>query len=205
MKYTLLHIAILCGFVAGCSTTSSPNQVAGGGFETSDLQVLVIGTDGKPVASARVWLLTDTGASPTSSALDSTTSDFSGRVRFQVRDSLNLGLESWSGDSLAAVVPNLSGPFPNPIPLLLQPTHSLSLPCALFGMDSIAISGSHFVQRPPQACSDSFQIVVPAGNWNIMALPPAGTSRPLPFPVRSDSLPLWRQSQPPPPGGPAGP
>jgi len=205
MKNNLVEIAILCGFMAGCSSTSSPSQVAGGGFETSDLQALVIGTDGKPLASARVWLLADTGISAGSNALDSVESDVSGLARFQVRDSLKLGLESWSGDSLAAVVPGISAPFPNPIPLVLQPTHSLSLPCVLFGMDSIAISGSHFVQRPPPTCADSFQIVIPSGNWNIMALPPSGTARPSPFPVRSDSLPLWRPSQPPPYGGPGGP
>jgi len=205
MKYTLLHLAILSGLMAGCSTTSSPNQVAGGGFETSDLQAIVIGTNGRPVVSARVWLLTDTGASSTASALDSMSSDASGRVGFQVRDSLKPGLESWSGDSLAAVVQNLTQPFANPVVLMLLPTHSLSLPCASFGMDTIAIPGSHFMQRPPPTCVDSFQIVIPAGNWNIMALPPAGFAQPLPFPVRSDSLPLWRPSQPPPQGGPWGP
>ena len=185
----------------GCSKSDN-GDVAGGGFETSDLKALVIDTNGVPVASARVWLLAEVGDSSAAMALDSLVSDTTGLVRFPLRDTLGLGLEAGKGDSLGVVQSQVGPPFDSPIRLVLRRARALTLGCQAFGSHQLLISGSHFVQSPPAVCTDSFTIVFPPGPQNLLDIRPLGAP-PWIIPVQADSLPYWMPHGPPPgQGGP---
>jgi len=185
----------------GCSRNNS-GDVAGGGFETSDLNALVVDTNGVPVLAARVWLLAESGDSSGAVALDSLSSDSAGMVRFSLRGTQSLGLEVWKGDSLGIVLSHVAPSNTSPIRLVLRPARALTLGCPAFGSHKLLVSGSHFVQVPPLVCIDSFTIIFPSGPQSLLILPPLG-GPPEIIPIQADSLPFWGPRQMPPgQGGP---
>jgi hypothetical protein len=191
-----IAIALLAVAFLGCSETGS-NEVAGGGFETSDLKAQVVDSNGTPVSSARVWLLSEKGNSTAAKALDSLLSDSTGIVRFRLSDSLTLGLEAWKGDSLGVVNSNVVPPFVSPVRLVLRPSRALVLRCDSFGLHRLLVAGSHFIQTPPPVCTDSFTVIFPSGPQNLLDIPPSGAPPRL-IPVLADSLPFWGPNRPPP-------
>lgn len=194
-----IAIALLAATFLGCSRTGS-NDVAGGGFETSDLKAQVVDTNGSPIVSARVWLLAETGDSSAAVALDSLFSDTSGLVSFPLHDTLSLGLEAWKGDSLGVVLPKVGSSSASPVRLVLRRARALILRCDSFGMHRLLVAGSHFVQTPPAVCTDSFTVLFPSGPQNLLDLPPSGFP-PRIVPIQADSLPFWMPHGPPPGAG----
>ena len=192
---------LFAAVVVGCSRSNN-GDLAGGGFETSDLKALVVDTNGVPVSAARVWLLAETGDSSAAVALDSLVSDSTGLVRFRLGDTLGLGLEAWKGDTLGVVQSEVAPPFASPIRLVLRRARALTLGCQMFGSHQLLVSGSHFIQSPPSVCTDSFTIVFPPGPQNLLDLRPFGAPPGI-IPVQADSLPFWMQhGSPPGQGGP---
>jgi len=190
-----LALLLLSGFLFGaCSEKTSSDTVAGGGFETSDLQGKVVDSSGKTVVGARVWLLQNsTDSTVKSVVMDSSLSDTSGRVNFAKWSNAPgvVGFEAWSGDSLVQVIQKLDRPLHAAVQIVLQRPRLLTLPCTAFVQNELFLPGSHFVQKPPTVCLDTFHILVPQGQWNLMAVPPQGGPGPRYIPVHGDSLPPW--------------
>jgi len=185
--------------LSGCSRSSS-GDLAGGGFETSDLKAIVVDTNGHPVSLARVWLLLEVGDSAAALVLDSLDSDTSGLVSFPLRDTISLGLEAWKGDSLGVVLPEVGPLSVSPIRLVLRPSRVLTLGCQVFGTHRLLVAGSHFVQLPPPVCTDSFTVLFPSGPQKLLDLPFGAP--PQLIPVQADSLPFWGPRRMPPGVGP---
>lgn len=198
---------LLAGLVlGGCSGGSSSGSVAGGGFETSDLQVVVLDSLGRPLVGARVWVVglePDTlSAAP---AYDSAVAGFAGEASLSLKTSGSLGMEAWSGDTLSAFVP-FGGPArTDTIRITLRRTRFVYLPCSTFALGAIQFAGSHFQRQAPPVCSDSFVVIVPGSAlgarvvWNA---PDAPKMQMLQY--KWDSLPVWRGPSGIPPGNGSG-
>lgn len=183
----------------GCTRETSSDKVAGGGFETSDLNAVLVDSAGDPVVGARVWLLSRGADSLSPSiAIDSATSDSMGAVSFTVRrsGSTNLGLEAWLGDTLSGIRSRIDLSSTPTVPLRLKRTKVFSLPCRETDSSMFILRESHFRQRPPGDCQDSFRILVPPGDWSMLSVPTFGDRPPKVFHIHGDSLPPWQ----PPPG-----
>ncbi len=196
-----LFLALLLG---SCSRSPS-DEVAGGGFETSDLQVALTDSAGKSLVGARVWLVQKSSDSSSAShVLDSANTDETGKVTFRIPAEHfdSVGLEAWLGDTLVAFLPQLDSSAKRPFSIPLQRPRLLTLPCAPYRQDALILPGSHFKLQPPSICGDSFFVLLPPGDWRLF--PHQGTPSRDPLPVRGDSLPPWN---PPPRTGdrPSGP
>lgn len=198
MKLPLALAAALL-FFAGCSDESASDKLAGGGFETSDLNAILVDSTGNPIVGARVWLLSRglDSLSP-SIATDSATSDSMGAVSFTLRrtGATNLGLEAWLGDTLSGIRSRIDLSATPTVPLQLKRTKVFSLPCRETDSSMFILRESHFRQRPPPNCQDSFRILVPPGDWSMFSVPTYGDRPPRIFHLDGDSLPPWQ----PPPG-----
>jgi hypothetical protein len=118
-----------------------------------------------------------------------------------LHDTLSLGLEAWKGDSLGVVLPSVGPSSASPIRLVLRRARALVLRCDSFGMHRLLVAGSHFVQLPPPVCTDSFTVLFPSGQQNLLDLRPFGAPPQL-IPIQADSLPFWDPHGPPPGNGP---
>jgi hypothetical protein len=197
----LLALALLA---AACSDDRTSEDVAGGGFETSDLQVSVVDESGGQLVGARAWLLgsVDSANDTLEVPVDSGLSDGSGKVRF-ARGSLageRMGVEAWSGDTMMAVHTRMSLVSRDTFTIVLRRARVLTLPCMAFPSGTVLrMPGSHFEQRPPAACLETFRILVPPMGGFILAFTPH-PGPPLRVFFGPDSLPFFRPSGPPPIG-----
>lgn len=197
----LLAAALL---VASCSEDRATEDVAGGGFETSDLQVSIVDESGNQLVGARAWLLgsVDSASETLAVSVDSGLSDRTGRVRFPRRNIAGdrMGVEAWSGDTMVAVHSRMTLAAKDTFTVVLRRARVLTLPCMAFPPGSVLrMPGSHFEQRPPATCLETFRILVPPTGGFIMAF----TTHPGP-PLRvffgPDTLPFSRPFGPPPVG-----
>lgn len=199
MKANIALALVAAALLGGCSESSS-DRLAGGGFETSDLQIALVDSLGRSVVGARIWLVgnTDDSVQP-SNALDSSTSDGLGRatVRTHGASLATVGLEAWVGDTLVGFLPRFDSTTPQPIRITLERSRVLTLPCGPYGQNMVVLPGSHFGQKPPTTCDDSFFVLLPPGDWRLFAVNLTGAPKPRPLPVDADSLPPW---YPPPTG-----
>lgn len=187
--------------LGGCSDDAASDKVAGGGFETSDLNAILVDSAGNPVVGARVWLLSGgTDSLDPSIAIDSATSDSMGAVSFTVGKTgkTRFGLEGWMGDTLSGIRSGIDLSSTPTVPLQLKRTKVFSLPCAEVDSSVFILRESHFRQKPPSNCQDSFRILVPHGEWNMYSVPTSGDHPPKMFHLDGDALPPW---QPPPDSG----
>lgn len=197
----LVLAAILVG---SCSVDRSSEDVAGGGFETSDLQVSMLDESGAELVGARAWLLGSEakGADTLEIPLDSGLSDLSGMVRFPRRNfaGARVGLEAWSGDTMVANLPRVSLENRDTITIVLRRARILTLPCAAFPAGTILrMPGSHFEQRPPVTCVETFRVLVPPTAGFVLAFVQR-PGPPLHVYFGPDTLPFFRPSGPPPGG-----
>lgn len=186
---TLLLAGLALG---GCSGNSSTEDVAGGGFETSDLQAVVVDSLGSPVAGARVWLVgTEADTLSAAPAFDSAISDFAGELSLRPGNGAHRGVEAWSGDTLSGFVPLLQGGA-DTVRIVLRRTRFVFLACSSFAQGTIQFMGSHFQQFAPPVCPDSFLVLVPgyaqAGRVVWAGGDSAWTQH---LPYRWDTLPVW--------------
>jgi hypothetical protein len=173
---SILLGAILVG-LAGCSG-DSVDRVGGGGVETGDLTVMVSDAGGTMLVGARVWLLDDAGDSSEAVPLDSASTLAGGSARFDLDDP-DIGVEAWSGDTLAALD---RGRFRLPgdtVALLLERPIPLALDCRTFSGMEIRQPGSRRSQRAPASCVDSFVVQVVAPARLLRAVPLTGPKRPI--------------------------
>ena len=206
MNANLAGALFLAALLGGCSRTPS-DEVAGGGFETSDLQVALTDSTGTALVGARVWLVQKSeDSSAPSLVLDSANTDETGKVAFRIPTGRfdSVGLEAWQGDTLVAFLPQLDSSARRPFSVPLRRPRVLTLPCAPYRQESLILPGSHFRQEPPSSCEDSFFVLLPPGDWRLFAVNSWGASPRDPLPVRGDSLSPW---YPPPRTGdrPSGP
>lgn len=198
-----LSLLLLTGTILGaCSGNSSTDEVAGGGFETSDLHVAVLDTSGNLVAGARVWLLQDQiDSTIPSPALDSVVSGPLGQAGFPKPTAGRIGVEAWRGDTLVGFQRNIDIGSRDTFKLVLRRPRVLALPCSGFPDSSVLLlPGSHFPQTRPHVCTDSFRILVPPGPVMLLAFPGGLGMPPRVLHVQGDSLPPWRPFGPPPGG-----
>jgi len=203
-KLTLL---LLTGTILGaCSGNSSTDEVAGGGFETSDLQVGIVTESGAQAVGARAWLMDNrpSGQDSVDVSVDSATVDGRGKAVFpqSALDRGPLGIEAWSGDTLAGFHPRQNLKGKDTFTIVLRRTRLLTLPCTAFTPGTVLrVPGSHFEQRLPTGCSDTFNIVVPPSASVLLAFPPGPAGGP-PEPVhfQPDTLPVFRPWGAPRPG-----
>jgi hypothetical protein len=201
MRGNIALALVVAAALGGCSETSS-ERVAGGGFETSDLQVALVDSAGQGIVGARVWLVQNTTDSvQPSSAIDSSLSDSHGlaSLRLPNQAPVAIGLEAWLGDTLVGLLPKFDSTTPRPIQIKLERSRLLTLPCAPYEETILVLPGSHFKQAPPTTCEDSFFVLLPPGDWRLFSVNVTGTPTPRPIPVKGDSLPAWN-----PPPSPAG-
>lgn len=190
--------------VASCSDDRATEDVAGGGFETSDLQVSIVDESGARLPGARAWLLGSdtTGTDTLEVPVDSALADGAGKVRF-ARGQLapdRMGIEAWSGDTMVAVHPKASLLGRDTLTVVLRRARILTLPCMGFPSGTVLrMPGSHFEQRPPASCDVNFRILVPPMAGFVLAFTPH-PGPPLRVFFGPDSLPSFRPSGPPPIG-----
>lgn len=198
MKAGLSCLLAATLLVAACSDDRASDDVAGGGFETSDLQVSILDESGNQLVGARAWLLgsvpsgTDTLEVPVDSAL----SDGAGKVRFQRRDLAldRVGVEAWSGDTMVAVHSRMSLLGRDTLTVVLRRARILTLPCMGFPSGTVLrLPGSHFEQRPPANCLETFRILVPPSQGFVLAFVPH-PGPPLRVFFGPDTLPFVRPS-----------
>lgn len=201
MKASHPWVAALALLVAACADDRASQEVAGGGFETSDLQVSILDESGNQLVGARAWLLgsqssaTDTLEVP----LDSALSDGAGKARFE-RRSLSgerMGVEAWSGDTMVAFHAKTTLADRDTLTIVLRRARILTLPCMAFPSGTVLrMPGSHFEQRAPANCLETFRILVPPQAGFVLAF----TQHPGP-PLRvffgPDTLPFVLPSGPP--------
>lgn len=196
-------LALVAGWVLGACSVSSTERIAGGGFETSDVNAVLVDSSGRVVAGARIWLVQHSSDSlRPSQVIDSSSSDSSGRASVMEPEpgKRGFGLEAWLGDTLVGFLPNLDSNPSQPVQLRLLRPKILTLSCAKFSPYLLVLPGSHFVQYAPPVCLDNFFILLPPGNWKLFAVPLAGHTEAKTLEVSGDSLPSWRPPPPPPPG-----
>lgn len=201
MKAGIPGLVVAALLVASCSDDRASEQVAGGGFETSDLQVSVLDESGNRLVGARAWLLgtEPSGTDTLEVSLDSGLSDGAGKVRFARRNLSGgrMGIEAWSGDTMVAVHSRMTLIDRDTLTVVLRRARILTLPCMAFPSGTVLrMPGSHFEQRPPANCLETFRILVPPEGGFVLAFAP----RPGP-PLRvffgPDTLPYVRPSGPP--------
>lgn len=177
MKASSPWLVALALLAAACSDDRTSEDVAGGGFETSDLQVSIVDESGNQLVGARAWLLgsVDSASETLAVSVDSGLSDGLGRVRFPRRSisGEQMGVEAWSGDTMVAIHSRLSLAAQDTFTIVLRRTRVLTLPCMAFPSGTILrMPGSHFEQRPPATCLETFRILVPPMGGFIMAFTP---------------------------------
>lgn len=202
MKSQLGSLLIAGWLLGGCSGNSTTEDLAGGGFETSDLKAIVVDSSGKPVVGARVWVVTESADSlAAATAFDSAFTGAAGLASLQPVKPKTFGLEAWSGDTLAGFAFDIDRDARDTVRLVLSRTRVVFLPCSTFTRGAFHAQGSHFRQMPPSVCVDSFAILVPGvGKGRMTWFPGDSTGIDIPFDL--ESLPIWRG--PPPVTGPHG-
>lgn len=175
MNRPLALAALALGTMGACSLERYE-----GGFETSDLQAMVVRPDGTPVAAARVWLVSSRGDSAPAKALDSTETDFGGLARFTIAsgtDQSLLGLDASHNDSIG--IAPLAFSHSNTATIRMNETRIVQV--ALDSLESAAgqraptlhIPGSHFAS----SLSGNGKIAtlsVPVGTWRVASVDSAG-------------------------------
>lgn len=162
--------------IAGCSGDSG-ERVGGGGVETGDLTVVVADADGAVLVGARVWLVDDAGDSSEAVALDSGSTSEAGSTLFDLL-AADVGIEAWSGDTLAALDRGRVRLPGDSVSLFLERPLPLSLDCRTFSGMEIRQPGSRRIQRAPASCVDSFVVQVVAPARILRAVPLTGPKRP---------------------------
>lgn len=192
-------VTLLIGSLVGsCADEHSHDDIAGGGFETSDLQVSIVDDSGNDLVGARAWLLgsTSTATDTLDVSVDSGLSDHSGKVRFP-RGSLadeKMGIEAWSGDTMFAIHSKTPLANRDTITIVLRRARILTLPCMAFPTGTVLqMPGSHFAQRPPPNCRETFRILVPSVSGFLLAFMPHSRP-PLHVYYWVDTLPPFRPS-----------
>lgn len=196
MNPKLASLLLVGTILWGCSGDSSTEDLAGGGFETSDLHALVVDSAGNPLVGARVWIVSSSDSSVTATAHDSSITGSSGLVSLHPGTLDKIGLEAWSGDTLAGFALNIDRNSRDTIRLLATPTRAVFLPCSSFSKGAFQAPGSHFSQVPPPVCTDSFPVLVPGKGVGKMTW--ISDSLKIEVPFDWDTLPVWRGQ----PGGP---
>lgn len=196
MKTKIASILLAGLALGGCSGNSSSEEVAGGGFETSDLHgdlnAVVVDSTGAVLAGARVWAVgAGVDSASQGAALDSAIAGFAGEVVLRPGEQVPYGIEAWLGDTLAGFVPLVDPSRRDTVRVVLRPTRFTFLPCSSFALGQIQFLGSHFVQAAPQTCRDSFLVVVPAASKARVVWAGGDSVWTQPLPLRWDSLPQW--------------
>jgi hypothetical protein len=193
---------ILASLFGACSDSPS-DKVAGGGFETSDIQVAVTDSSGRTIVGARVWLVANRADSIQSpQVIDSATTDSQGRAALNASGDtqVSFSMEAWVDDTLVGFAPRIAAGLTRPLPLNMRRPRLLTLPCA-FDPFMVILPGSHFKQFQPPACKDSFFVLLPPGAWELLKVNLFGPPKTTSFVVHTDSLPVWN----PPPRTDGGP
>lgn len=163
----------------GCSGERVGPSAGGGGIETGDLTVLVARSGEPNLSDVRVWILADPGDSAQARALDSSWASSEGAVSF-LSPSRDVGVEAWSGDTLAALERGRTRVSGDTVRLDLVRPVLLVLPCAPYAGMEIHQPGSIRKWVPPSPCIDSFEVPV---------VPPARLLRAVPSsPPRKPSI-----------------
>ncbi len=163
------------GILLGCSLERYE-----GGFETSDLQAMVVRPDGTPVAAARVWLVSSQGDSAPAKALDSAHTDSVGLARFTIAANIDrslLGLDASHDDSLG--IAPLGFARSNTATVRLGETKIVQV--VLDSLESgngrsaptLHIPGSHFASSR-SGNGRIATLSVPVGTWRISKVDSAG-------------------------------
>ncbi len=163
------------GVLLGCSLERYE-----GGFETSDLQAMVVRPDGTPVVAARVWLVSSQGDSAPAKTLDSAYTDSVGQAGFTIAANIDrslLGLDASRDDSLG--IAPLCFAHSNLATVRLGETRTVQV--VLDSLESgsgqpaptLHIPGSHFAS----SLSGNGRIAtlsVPVGTWRVSKVDSAG-------------------------------
>lgn len=192
MNSNIAAALVLAALLGACSDSPS-DKVAGGGFETSDIQATLKDSLGRTIVGARVWLVRNNADSlPSPQTLDSATSDEQGRVKVGTADAGkgSLSMEAWVGDTLVGFAPRIDANTPPPFPFRMHRTRVLTLPCAPTPY-MVILPGSQFWQPQPPMCRDSFYVLLPPGKWNLYKTNMFAPPNPVPLGRETDSLPMW--------------
>jgi hypothetical protein len=193
MNLKPLLLLLASAMFGACSEPSSSDDVAGGGFETSDLTAVAVDSAGSQVIGARVWLVQGQSDSAASQLpLDSILVGSAGSAVFADvrRHGPGLGVEAWSGDTLfgfARVPDSLAA---GTVRVTLRRTRALYLPCSTQAYNAFMAPGTHFLQHAPAVCQDSFRILVPPNVRRLVVVPIDTLSPRYTLPL-GDSLPPW--------------
>lgn len=165
--------------VLACSRMETP-PTAGGGFETGELQVLVVNIDGSPSVAAKVWILLDSGDTAPPQVLDSSVTGSTGTsvVSRQERASGHFGVEAWSGDTLAGILRAIDGSQSDTIRIQLAAVRRIRLSCAEYEGMELFQPGSRLLQPLPSPCVDSFEVKLVGRAGVIIARPTSPPYRP---------------------------
>lgn len=163
---------------SGCSGGGSEPVAGGGGVETGDLTIVVAAREGEDLSDGQVWLLDDPGDSAQALALDSARLDRDGTASFPP-PAREVGIEAWSGDTLAALERGRTRQAGDTVRLQLVKPVPLVLPCAPYAGMEIHQPGSVRKWSPPSVCPDSFVVPVVVPARLVRAVPVSPPRRPL--------------------------
>lgn len=193
MNLKRLLLLLASSMLGACSGQSGSEDVAGGGFETSDLTAVAVDTAGTQIVGARIWLVQDGSDSTLPPVpLDSLLIGPAGAAVFPDirRHGTGLGIEAWSGDTLFGFRRVADSAEADTVHVVLRRTRALYLPCSSQSYNSFMAPGSHFLQQAPAVCVDSFRVLVPPGIRRLWVVPSDSLLPPYVLPL-GDSLPPW--------------
>ena len=186
------RIVLPCALGAALwSCGNSPQE--GGGFETSDIQALVVSPSGQPVAGARAWLVRSAGDSAPARVLDSSITDSNGRIHFDASALARsgLGIDVQAGSWMAMAPRELEARNSLTIPLSESGTISSSADSSR-AFPILFVPGSHF-SSVPSASGSSAVLHLPQGTWKVAVR--TGSTSLVWDSVRVQALPLVLQIQ----------
>lgn len=184
---------LACAMFGACSEPSSSDEVAGGGFETSDLTAVAVDSAGAQVPGARIWLVQGTADSAESPVpLDSLLAGPGGAAVFSDvrRHGSGIAIEAWSGDTLLGFARVPDSASARTVRVTMRRTRALVLPCSGQASNAFRVPGTHFLQHAPSVCVDSFRVLVPPDARRVMVVPVDPLVPPYPL-FLGDSLPPW--------------